>query len=76
MESNHYEMKPRFQSLPFFKNELIVWVACYFTVFMMLKTLFQNISKRSHRICSSFAIIEAIMAGTNSLKRFFKKNSW
>ena len=29
----------------FFKNELIVCIACYFAVFMMLKTLFQNISK-------------------------------
>ena len=29
----------------FFKNQLVVWIACYFTVFMMLKTSFQNISK-------------------------------
>ena len=33
---------------------------------MMLKTSLQ-------RICSNLAIIEAIMAGTNSLKRFLKK---
>ena len=47
----------------------MVWIACYFTVFTMLKTSFQISRKRSHRICSNFAIIEAIMAGTNSLKR-------
>ena len=47
----------------FLKNWLIVWIACYFTVSMMLKTSFQNTSKRSHRICSNFAIIEVIMAG-------------
>ena len=29
----------------FFKIQLIVWIACYFTVFMMLKTSFQDISK-------------------------------
>ena len=29
--------------------------------------------KRAHRICSNFAIIEAVMAGTYSLKRFPKK---
>ena len=32
-----------------------------------------EIRKRTHRICSNFAIIEAIMAVTNSLKRFLKK---
>ena len=41
---------------------------------MNLKTLSQKISKRSHRICLNFAIIEAIiMAGTYSLKQFLKK---
>ena len=34
---------------------------------------FKIFRKRSHGICSNFAIIEAIMAGTNSLKRFLKK---
>ena len=29
----------------FLKYSLIVWIACYFTVFMVLKTSFQNISK-------------------------------
>ena len=29
--------------------------------------------KRSHIICSNFAIMEAIMAGTYSLKRFLQK---
>ena len=29
--------------------------------------------KRSHRICSNFAINEAIMTGTTSLKRFLEK---
>ena len=29
--------------------------------------------KRYHSIFSNFAIIEAVMAGTNSLKRFLKK---
>ena len=33
-------------------------------------TLFR---KFSHRICSNFAIMEAIMAGTYSLKRFLQK---
>ena len=28
------------------------------------------------RISSNFAIIEAVIAGTNSLKRFLKKISW
>ena len=50
------------------RPDVDVWIACYFTVFMILKTLFQNISKTLHRICSNFAIIEAIMAGTYSLK--------
>ena len=40
---------------------------------MMLKLRFKISQKRSHRIFSNFAIIEAIMAGTNSLKRFLKK---
>ena len=35
--------------------------------------LFLWFLKRSNRICSNFAIIEAIIAGTNSLKRFLKK---
>ena len=48
-------------------------MACYFTVFAMLKTSFQNISKTLSYNLSNFAIIEAIMAGTNSLKRFLKK---
>ena len=38
-----------------------------------LKLRFKISQKRSHRICSNFDIIEAIMAGTNSLKRFLKK---
>ena len=54
VESNHYEMKPRLQSLSFS-------LKCYFTVFTVF-TVFIN-----------FAIIEAIMVGTNSLKRFLKK---
>ena len=57
----------------FLKYLLIVWIACYFAVFMNLKTLSQKISKRSHRICLNFAIIEAIMAGTYSRKQFLKK---
>ena len=41
---------------------------------MMLKTSFQKFRKRSHSLnCSNFAIIEIIMVGTNSLKRFLKK---
>ena len=48
-----------FPNLIIFLNiQLIVWIACYFTVFMTL------------RIFSNFAII---MAGTNSFKRFLKK---
>ena len=34
---------------------------------------FKIFRKRSHRICSDFAIILAIMEGTNFLKRFLKK---
>ena len=49
-----------------------MWIACYFTVYMMLNTSFQIFRKLSHRICSNFTIIEAIIAGTNSLKRFLK----
>ena len=45
LKSNHYEMKPRFQVIIFLKIQLMVWIACYFTVFTMLKTSFQNISK-------------------------------
>ena len=37
------------------------------------KLRFKIVRKRSHRICPNFDIIEAIMAGTNSLKRFLKK---
>ena len=40
---------------------------------MILKLRFKIFRKRSHRICSNFAIIEAIMTGTYSLKRFKKK---
>ena len=36
---------------------------------------FKIFRKRSHTICSNFAIIEAIVAGTNSLKRFLKKKT-
>ena len=74
MESNHYEMKLRYQSLSFFlKYQRNVWLACYFTVFMILKMHFKIFRKRSHRICSNFATMEAIMAGTYSLKRFLQK---
>ena len=46
MESNHYGMKPRFESLSgFLKYYRIVWMACYFTNFMIVKTACQNISK-------------------------------
>ena len=38
-------------------------MACLFIVFMTLKTSIQNISKRSHMICSNFAIIEATKVG-------------
>ena len=55
------------------RPDVDVWIACYFTVFMILKTLLKIFPKRSHRICSNFAIIETIMAGTYSLKRFLKK---
>ena len=46
-----------------------VWLTCYFTVFMILKTSFQNISKT----LSQNTIIEPIMAGTYFLKQFLKK---
>ena len=38
-----------------------------------LKLRFKISQKRFHRICSNFAIDEAIMAGTNSRNRFLKK---
>ena len=41
---------------------------------MILKTSFQNIPKRSHRICSNFAKTEAITRGVHTpLSDFFKK---
>ena len=40
-------------------------------MFFYLSSCFSQ--KRSHRICSNFAIDEAIMAGTNSRNRFLKK---
>ena len=55
------------------RPDVDVWMACYFTVFMILKTLFQIFPKRFHKICSNFAVIETIMAGKYSLKRFLKK---
>ena len=58
-------MKPRFQSLSF----SLKFANCVDS----LKLRFKVFRKRSHRICSNFAIIEAIMAGKNSLKRFLKK---
>ena len=58
----------------FLKYQRIVWLACYFTVFMILKMHFKIFRKRSHRICSNFAIMEATMAGTYSLKRFLQKS--
>ena len=39
---------------------------------MILKTCFKIFPKCPHRICPNFAIIEAIMAGTYSLKPFLK----
>ena len=49
----------------------------YSLFFRPPKTSFQNISKRSYRNCSNFAIIEAARGGTGSLKRFQgKKHSW
>ena len=45
--------------LIFFKCYAIMSIARLFTVFMTLKTSFQNISKRSHRNCSNFDTIEA-----------------
>ena len=38
-----------------------------------LKLRFKILPKRSHRICSNFAIIKAIMVGTYSLRRFLRK---
>ena len=38
-----------------------------------LKLCFKIFRKRSHRIGSNFVLIEAIMAGKNSLERFLKK---
>ena len=57
----------------FLKNQLIEWIACYSLFSWCLKLPSKIFRKRSHRICSNFDIIEAIMAGTNSLKRFLKK---
>ena len=39
----------------------------------VLKLYFRIFRKRSHRISSNFAIMEVIMAGTYSLKRFLRK---
>ena len=41
--------------------------------FLLNVHVHMKLGKRSHRICSNFAIIASIMAGTNSLKRFLKK---
>ena len=49
-------------------------IAYLFTVFMTLKLCFKIFQKRSHGISSNFAITEATKRGTNSLKRFLKKN--
>ena len=59
----------------FLKCYLIVWTAYYFTIFMILlkKLHFKIFWKWSHRICSNFAMIEAIMADSYSLKRFLLK---
>ena len=38
-----------------------------------LKLRFKILPKHSHRICSNFAIIKAIMVGTYSLRRFLQK---
>ena len=40
---------------------------------LFLKLHFKIFRKRSHRISLNFAIMEAIMAGTYSLKRFLQK---
>ena len=40
---------------------------------MFLKVYFKIFRKRSHRISLNFAIMEAIMPGTYSLKRFLQK---
>ena len=40
-----------------------------------LRLCFKIFRKRSHKICLSFAIIEATKAGISSLKRFLKKTS-
>ena len=50
----------------FLKDQLVVWIACYFTAFMILKTLFGN------TLYFQNALNQAIMAGTQSLKRFLK----
>ena len=41
----------------FLKDQLVVWIACYFTALMILKTLFEN------TLYFQNALIEAIMAG-------------
>ena len=53
----------KFCSDLFFFFDIGVAMACLFIVFMTLKTSIQNISKRSHMICSNFAIIEATKVG-------------
>ena len=54
----------------FLKN-LAVWIAYYFL--RCLKPRFKIFWKHSYRICSNFDIIDAIIASTNSLKRFLKR---
>ena len=48
-------------------------MACLFAVFTTLKPCSKLFLKRSHRISSNFAIIEATKGGTSSLKRLLKK---
>ena len=77
MESNHYEMNWSHVSkashfLKIFANRVDSMLFHWFLWFLK-KLRFKIFRKRSHRIYSNLAIVEAIMAGIYSLKRFLKK---
>ena len=50
-----------------------MWIASYFTVFIMLKSSFQNISKTLSKNLFKLCHNWGNYAGTNSLKRFLEK---
>ena len=76
LKTSHKKREELLRAIMSKKNFINLHSAAFVTVFarnLVHAYKFRIFQKRSHRNCSNFAIVEEIMAGTYSLKRFLKK---